>query len=192
MVFGELTFPAGGVEAWKKLTVAAGTYKDKAWKKSAWLGDPTETTTVAAMLVALEKHSVWCATKYTGPDHMHVAIEGNCVTVRGYLNEDDFRHWCGNLATMLRAAEKVGASGEYVAIANDDLAGERLVLAGGKSCCERVDLMGTMTGGDVPESALDYRLILSELEATTTAKLRPAAEPSAAKKKAAAKKRSAK
>jgi hypothetical protein len=186
VLFGELEFPKGGVEAWKALVVEEGLYADKAWKQSAMMGDPVEATTVAGVLAKLEDHRRWCEEKYPGPDHQRVQIEGDRVSLRAYINEDDFRYWCGNIATMVRVADKVGATGEYVALANDEMAGERLVLTGGKSRCEPIDLREMMGGGDAPESDLDYAAIVEEIFATTSEKLERLAEKRGAPAKAAA------
>ncbi len=180
-LFGELTFPRGGIEAWKTLVIKEGLYKDKVWKASSMMGDPSETATVAEMLVKLEDHARWCDEEYAGPDHQRVRIDGDRVSVRAYINEDDFRYWAGNIATMLRLGEKVGATGEYVALANDGNDGERLTLTGGTSRCELVDGLAVMTDDA-------YQAIIRELFDTTTDKMTKVTESRAAKKKVAAKK----
>ncbi len=189
-VFGDLVFPKGGIEAWKKLVIREGLYGDE-WTSSTMLGDPTETMTVADMLAKLADHRRWCEEEYPGPDHQTVDIEGNRLSLRGYINEDDFRYYQGNIATMLRVAEKVGATGEYAAIANDDLAGERLVLEDGAS---RFEPFGVNTGGD-PSDGQDYWAIVEGLFRRVAEKMKesanlPAYEMSA--KKAAPKKAPAK
>ncbi|MBK6578178.1 MAG: hypothetical protein IPG17_18655 [Sandaracinaceae bacterium] len=176
LLFGELEFPPEGVETWTALIVEPGEFKDKAWKRSPWMGDPTESTTVAGVLAKLAEHSRWCEEELRMADHQSVRIEGNRLSIRASINEDDFRSYAGDIATMLRLAARVGARGEYVAIAGDDMAGERLVLDAKGSHCEPVDLMGALTGGEVPESTLDYASVIPELFATTAAAAKRHAE----------------
>jgi hypothetical protein len=195
-VFGDLVFPKGGIEAWKKLVIEEGLYGDE-WTRSTMLGEPTETMTVADMLAKLDDHRRWCEEEYPGPDHQTVDIDGNRLSLRGYINEDDFQYYRGNIATMLRVAEKVGATGEYAAIANDDLAGELLVLEDGTS---RIEPFGVNTGGD-PSEGKDYWAIIEGLFRRVAEKMKesadlPAYETSAksavpAKAKAHAKKKAA-
>ena len=170
-VFGDLVFPKGGIDAWKKLVIEEGLYGDE-WTSSTMLGEPTETMTVADMLAKLDDHRRWCEEEYPGPDHQTVDIEGNHLTLRGYINEDDFQYYRGNIATMLRVAEKVGATGEYAAIANDDLAGERLVLEDGTS---RIEPFGVNTGGDLSEGK-DYWAIIEGLFRRVAEKMKESAD----------------
>lgn len=177
LLFGELEFPKGAVAQWKELVVEEGLFKDRVWKNSRWMGDPSETTTVAGMLAKLEDHSRWCDREYKGPDYQFVRIDGDRVTMRAYINEDDFRSWRGDVATMFRVGEKVGAKGEYVAIANDDMSGERLVLDGKASRCEPIDLIPVFAGGEVPEGALDYAAIIEETIQAMTTRIRKKSGP---------------
>ena len=170
LLFGELTFPQGGIDAWKRLVIQEGLYRDKAWKQSSMMGEPTDTVSVAEMLEKLEDHARWCEDEYPGPDHQRVTVDGNRVSVRACINEDDFRSWAGNIATMLRLAEKVGATGEYVALANDANDAERLVLANGASRCERIDGVAVMTGEGL-DTALDYAGIVEEIFRRTQEKV---------------------
>lgn len=169
LLFGEIEFPPGGVEAWRALPLEPGVFSEKAWKRSRWMGDPAERTTVAGVLAKLAEHARWCDEVLRIGDHQSLRIDGDRLSLRASLNEDDFRGYAGDIATMLRLATKVGARGEYVAVAADDLAGERLVLDAVGSRLEPVDLMGAMTGGEVPASSLDYAAVLEELFATTGA-----------------------
>ena len=168
MLFGDLKFPPGGVAAWKELVIEDGLYKD--WKKWTMMGDPGATTTVAGLIAQLEDHARWCTDEYDGADVQHVTVDGDGVTVRAYINEDDFRHWGGLIATMMRVAEKVGGEGEYVAVPNDEMAGERLVIRGGKSHVEPIDLVPAMMD-DAVEGGLPYRAILDEIMASVAAKM---------------------
>ncbi len=169
LLFAEIDLPPGAVEAWKALPVGPSAFADKGWKRSPWMGDPSERTTVAGVLVKLAEHARWCEEELRIGDHQSFRVDGGRISLRASINEDDFRAYAGDIATVLRLAAEVGGRGEYVAVAADDLAGERLVLDARGSRREPVDLMGAMTGGDVPESTLDYAALLQELFATTGA-----------------------
>lgn len=190
ILFAELTFPPGGIEAWRDLEMEESTYED--WSDVPLMAGVTDTTTVAAVIAKLEEHSRWCAEVYRGPDHQRLVIDGDGVSFRAYINEDDYGSYSGDIATLFRLGERVGAKGEYVVLANDCMSGDRIVLAGGKSRLEQVDFVEMLSGGAPPEGDLDYQGILDDILDVTQKKVdamvaAQAAKPEPAMAKAKAK-----
>ncbi len=161
ILFADLTFPPGGIEAWRELGIESDTYED--WSDAPLMIGEAESTTVTGVLAKLAKHSTWCAEVYGGPDHQTLVVTANHVSFRAYINEDDYGAYSTEIATLFRLGERVKATGEYVVLANDSMAGDRIVLARGKSRLEAVDFVEMLSGGEPPEGALDYQGILDKI-----------------------------
>jgi hypothetical protein len=188
LLFGDLELPPGALDRWRTLRIEEGLYRD--WARSSMMGEPAHELTVEELIEKLAYHARWCDETYDGPDHQRLTLTERSVSLRAQINEDDFRYWNGLVATMFRLGEKVGAEGEYLALASDEMAGERLVISGGTSRHERVDLVDEMMRRGGPSGVFPYQPILDEISAVTSARLQaraaapkkaPAAEPRAAK-----------
>lgn len=194
LLFAELKFPNGGVNAWKKLALDESTYEGDT--DDQWIGTPGKAGTVAELLAELADYQQH-GEKTPGGDWLELTVSGDEVALRAMINEDDFRYWQGTVGNVLRIAEKVSARGEYVVVANDDMLGARIVLDGeGGSRVEEFSLSELLAGEGAPEDAsLDYATIVEEMFAKMNAKLeamkspKPAAEKKPAAKQPAAKKK---
>ncbi|MFO0714159.1 MAG: hypothetical protein U0353_30155, partial [Sandaracinus sp.] len=169
LLFGDLELPPGALDRWRTLRIEEGLYRD--WARSSMMGEPAHELTVEELIEKLADHARWCDETYDGPDHQRLTLTERSVSLRAQINEDDFRYWNGLVATMFRLGEKVGAEGEYLALASDEMAGERLVISGGTSRHERVDLVDEMMRRGGPSGVFPYQPILDEISAVTSARL---------------------
>jgi hypothetical protein len=98
-VFGELVFPAGSTERWKKRRANAGSFRD--W--SAHEALPDGATPVAALLQRIEHHA-------TRGGSFVLETKKTTARLRAvFSGETDY--WCQTLVLALREAAAVGATG---------------------------------------------------------------------------------
>lgn len=102
-IWGELTFPHGGLAAWQKLDVDASRFK---WKEPLAPGEPGRPEKVAKVLARYGKRPK----RLGGSEHIRVGQSGDTVTFRGFLNEDSFAH-AVVVSAVFRTAGEAGGTG---------------------------------------------------------------------------------
>jgi hypothetical protein len=125
-VFGELSFPRGGVEAWKVLEVDASRYDD--WVEEFEGGglDPAPVHEVLDEIRAFRAPP-------EGPGKLRISVNSRGVSVVGVLEDDGYRAWCAHVATLFRVADGAGASGEITFVHVGGAYGYRVEVKPGAS-----------------------------------------------------------
>ncbi len=182
----DIRFEHGTIDAWKALAIDDASYEE--WGPVTEAAPPGVAATVRESLVRVDEMSRGCAA-LGGTDQLALTWEGSTLRVRGYLNEDDYRSIARDLATVLRVAERVGARGQYIVLADDNNDGERTVLQDGASRVEPIDVLAVLSGAATEPDGVDYAIVVNEIVASIqSAMAHPPEKPVAKKKAPAAKK----
>jgi hypothetical protein len=125
-IFGELRFPKGGVEAWMELRVDASRYED--WVEE-FEGGGLDPMPARALLDEIRAFPA----PPEGPGKLKISRETREISVAGFLEEDGYRAWCAQLATLFRVAEDAGACGEILFVNVGGAYGYRVKVKPGAS-----------------------------------------------------------
>lgn len=172
LVYGELRFPTGGVARWRAGPVDPGSFPES--------DEPDldiEVMSVDDVLASLPDELV-------AGDAIDVRLDGDTVTVRGAVGDDDLGAWQLRLAPALRTAAAHAATGEIFLADTGGRDAERLTIGSGSSRFDAVTLDRSpleILGWAESFKAHDTRL---QAMSSTPAKPRVRAKPAKARVKA--------
>ena len=157
----DVEFENGTIEAWKALAIDDASYHT--WGPLTAVAPPGVAATVGESLARLDEMARGAI---EAGDQLALTWHGNTLRVRGDINEDDYRSIARDLATVLRVAERVGARGQYLALANDGNDGERTVIADDTSRVESIVLHEVLSGAATEPGGVDYAAVIEEIFAS--------------------------
>jgi len=178
----DIEFENGTIDAWKALAIDDASYEK--WGPLTAVAPRGVAATVGESLARLDEMARGCAA-LGGHDQLALTWHGRTLRVRGDINEDDYRSIARDLATV----QRVGARGQYLALANDGNDGERTVIEGGTSRVESIALHDVLSGAATDPGGVDYAAVIEEIFASVqSAMMNPPKKKAAAAKKPAPKK----
>lgn len=156
----DVELPPDRVETWRALAIDDARFRS--WGPLTARTPPGVGGTVLTQLSSLERFGRACEEAGTG-EFLELRWEGSRFSVRGYVNEDDYRAIGRQLATVVRIAEKVGGRGQLLVLADDGADGERTILDGGESRYEAIAMHDVFGGGAAGPLEVDYASVVNEL-----------------------------
>jgi len=130
-VFGEISFPAGGVQKWKELVVDPERYTD--WVEE-FAGEACDGSRVAEVLD--EIRDLPGGVGAAGPIAMDIGARR--VTVRAFPEESGYRDYAPRLATLFRVAADAGGQGDVYFVNAAGLYAYRVHLEKGASAFQQI------------------------------------------------------